>query len=144
MKATAPKAGPAAGALGRVAGAGKGGPAGPLRFSQTTASPFFHEDGTFAGRTIGGLSSELRAGTMAAKDVPVGYVTIRGNDLIVNTRSALSLMRAGIPQESWTLNDVTSTEASAIEDRLLRNGLSSEGTSTLRITGLGKGASNLE
>jgi RHS repeat-associated protein len=144
LKAAAPKIASGVNALGRVVKGGGSGPAGTLKFSQTTASPSFSSEGTFTGKTIGGLSSELRAGTVAAKDVPVGYVTIGENNLIVNTRSALSLTRAGIPQESWTLNNVTSTQTTAIEDRLLRNGLTSEGTPTLRITGLGTGASNLE
>ncbi|HEX4334487.1 MAG TPA: toxin TcdB middle/N-terminal domain-containing protein [Polyangiaceae bacterium] len=115
-----------------------------LRFSQTTASSAFHADGTFAGKTIGGLAAELRAGEITAGDVPLKYVTIGGNNLIVNTRSSLSLMRAGIPQSEWTLTNSTATDAASIEQRLLRNGLGSEGTTTLRITGLGKNASDLK
>lgn len=66
-----------------------------LRFSQTTASPYFSAEGDFAGKTIGSLASELRAGTVAAAEVPIGTVNIGGNTLIVNTRSALALTRAG-------------------------------------------------
>jgi hypothetical protein len=79
-----------------------------------------------------------------ASDVPVGYVNLSGNNLIVNTRSSLALTRAGIPQSEWTLIDATATEAAAIQARLLRNGLTVEGTSTLRITGAGRTASNIE
>ena len=81
---------------------------------------------------------------MAASDVPVKYVTIGGNKVIVNTRSSLALMRGGIPQSQWTLIDATATDAAAIQARLLRNGLGPEGTPVLRITGLGSGASSLE
>ena len=109
-----------------------------------SASPFFSAEGTFAGKTIGGLSAELRAGTVAASEVPVGYVTIGGNNLIANTRSALSLMRAGIPQSAWTLIDMTATDGAAIEARLMSNGLSVEGASTLRITGMGQSINNLQ
>lgn len=76
--------------------------------------------------------------------MPVSYVNIGGNNLIVNTRSSLALTRAGIPQSGWTLIDATATDAAAIQARLLRNGLTLEGTSTLRITGLGRAASSLE
>jgi hypothetical protein len=34
---------------------------GALRFSQTTARPFFSEEGNFGGKTIGHLASELRS-----------------------------------------------------------------------------------
>ena len=115
-----------------------------LRFSQTTASSAFSAEGTFAGNTIGGLAGDLRAGAVAAGDVPVSYVNLGGNSLIVNTRSSLALTRAGIPQSSWTLIDATATDAASIQARLIRNGLTVEGTPTLRITGLGRGASSLE
>jgi len=122
-------------------------PALDLRFSQTTASATFHPEGTFAGKTIGQMSSELRAGTVSTSEVPVGYVTTRqGTNLIVNTRSSLALRRAGVQQADWNLVDKTATELPKIEERLIRNKLTSEGTRTLRITGLGKDveASNLE
>lgn len=116
--------------------------AGPrLRFTQTTASEAFSAEGVFAGETIGSLAARLRAGTISAADVPVRYVTIDGNHLIADTRSALALRRAGIPQSSWTLIDATATETAAIEARLIKNGLTAEGTDVLRITGAGQGTS---
>ena len=75
-----------------------GASAGRLAFSQTTANPMFSSQGTFAGQSIGDVAAQLRAGTLAAADVPVQTVNLGGGSLIVNTRSALSLMRAGIPQ----------------------------------------------
>jgi hypothetical protein len=81
---------------------------------------------------------------VAASDVPVSYVDLDGYKLIVNTRSSLALTRAGGPQGGWTLIDATATDAASIQDRLLHNGLTPEGTLTIRITGAGSGASNLE
>jgi hypothetical protein len=116
---------------------------GALRFSQTTASPWFSSEGTFAGQTISDVAGQLRAGTLSASDVPVQVVTMDGNTLIVNTRSSLALTQGGIPQSSWNLIDMTGNAdvMNSIGARLGNNGLSSAGTSTLRITGSGSGAS---
>jgi hypothetical protein len=119
-----------------------------LRFSQNSASPGFHLKGTFKGETIGSLAAKLRAGEISISDVPVRFVRIAGNNLIVNTRSALALMRAKIPQSLWTLLDTTESpeaynNAAAIAKRLADNGLTSEGTEVIRITGAGKNASSL-
>ena len=116
-----------------------------LLFAQTTASPFFSADGIFAGQSIADVAAALRAGTLTAAEVPVRVVTIDGVTLIVDTRSSLALMQAGIPVSEWGLVDMTGDAAieSAINQRLLTNGLSSAGTSTLRITGSGPNASTL-
>ena len=114
-----------------------------LRFSQTTASPWFSSEGTFAGQTISDVAGQLRAGTLSAADVPVQVVTMDGNTLIVNTRSSLALSQAGIPQSSWNLIDMTGNAnvVNSITTRLGNNGLTTAGTSTLRITGSGTRAS---
>lgn len=114
-----------------------------LRFAQITASEAFSAEGVFTGETIGSLAAKIRAGTISPADVPVHYVTIGDNHLIANSRSALALMRAGIPQTGWTLVDATATEAAAIEARLLKNGLTAEGTAAIRITGAGQTTSSL-
>jgi RHS repeat-associated protein len=114
-----------------------------LRFSQTTASPNFGKEGIFADKTIGGLSRDIRTGVIRADQVPVRYVEIEGQNLIVNTRSSLALKRAGVPESQWNLIDTTATDAPKIHGRLNRNGLTAEGTQTIRITGNGSGASNL-
>jgi hypothetical protein len=117
-----------------------------FRFSQITASPDFHSEGNFSGKTIGKLTNEIREGTMSAKDIPIEYVVIDGNSLIVNTRSSLALTRAGILQTEWILVNKTSDALSVkkIKERLADNGLTSEGTSTLRITQAGSQTSNLK
>jgi RHS repeat-associated protein len=114
-----------------------------LRFAQKTASQSFSAGGKFAGKTIANVADELQAGLLSPSDVPVEYVTIEGNNLIVNTRSAVALMRAKVPQTAWRLIDATADEFGNIRSRLLKNGLPSEGTDTIRVTGLGKDASSL-
>ena len=107
-----------------------------LRFSQT--------DGEFGVQRRGhvrrehhpgGLAGDLRAGAVAG-DVPVSYVNLGGNSLIVNTRSSLALTRAGIPQSSWTFIDATATDAASIQARLIRNGLTVEGNPVTTGVGL--------
>ncbi len=114
-----------------------------LKFSQTTASPWFSGEGNLAGFTISDVASQLRTGTLAASDLPVQTITMGGDTLIVNTRSSLALTQAGVPQNQWTFIDMTgdaATEA-AIAARLDKNGLTNSGTSTLRITGSGQNTS---
>jgi RHS repeat-associated protein len=113
-----------------------------LAFSQTTASAAFSAEGVFAGQTIGQVASALRAGSLLPRDVVVQYVTMNGNALIVNTRSSLALIRAGVPQAEWSLVG-NQAMTSHIAARLGANGLTSAGTSTIRITGLGRTASSL-
>jgi len=113
-----------------------------LRFSQTTASAAFQEGGALEGRTIGQVVDALRVGELSAKNLPVQYVTVDGNNLIVNTRSALALTRAGIPQSEW----IVLQNQAALPDimaRLTANSLTVQGTATIRITGMGKSASDL-
>jgi len=116
-----------------------------FRFAQTTASPFFSAEGAFAGQSIADVAGGLRAGTLTAADVPVQFVTMDGTNLLVNTRSSLALMQAGIPTSQWALIDMTGDAATEalINQRLLSNGLSTLGTSTLRITGSGSSISTL-
>lgn len=68
-----------------------------------------------------------------------------GTTLIVNTRSSLALMQAGIPTAQWALVDMTGDAATEalMTQRLLSNGLSTVGTGVLRITGSGPNVSTL-
>jgi hypothetical protein len=114
-----------------------------LRFTQTTASPMFSPEGSFAGRSISQVADALRSGSLKASDVPVEFIVRDGAWLIVNTRSAVALRQAGIPEARWNLinrTGVADIEAN-ITQRLLRNGLGSEGSDVLRITGSGPNAS---
>jgi RHS repeat-associated protein len=117
-------------ALAKGATAVGGGSQAGLSFSQSTASPFFSSQGAFAGESIASVATQLRAGSLAVSDVPVQTVTLGGNTLIVNTRSALSLMQGSIPQSEWTLINMTGNAATEaqITQRLINNGLTTSGT----------------
>ncbi len=116
-----------------------------LAFSQISASPTFNDEGSlFYGETIGSLSRKIASNEIPASSVPIKIVVNSGTALIVNTRSALALLRAGVPQSSWNIIDATAEEGAAIGDRLLKNGLGPEGTDVITITGLGQNASNLQ
>lgn len=114
-------------------------PTGPLKFSQSTASPAFSAEGTFSGKSISQVADALRSGTMKTSQVPVEFIVCDGNRLIVNTRSSLALRQAGVPESQWNLinrSGVPEIEAN-ITSRLIKNSLGNEGTSFLRITGSG-------
>jgi hypothetical protein len=115
---------------------------GSLRFTQTTASATF-KNGQFAGRTIGDIAGALRSGAVKPSELSVGIITRDGNPLILNTRSSLALLRAGVSPADWTINDMTgdSFYEELLTQRLANNGLTSEGTDILRITGAGRWAS---
>ncbi len=124
----------------------KDGGSEPPRFTQTTASPTFSAEGTFAGRRISDVVSDLRSGALTPADVPVEIVVRDGNRLVVNTRSFLALRRAGVSESDIRFIDRTGVaEVEArITERLAKNKLTSAGTETLRITGIGKRASLLD
>ncbi|HVN70148.1 MAG TPA: RHS repeat-associated core domain-containing protein [Candidatus Binatia bacterium] len=109
-----------------------------LSFAQTTASPAFGQGGPFAGQSIEYVAAQLQEGTMSPSDLPITTVTTEGSQLIVNTRSVIALMQAGIPQAEWAFIDATDDEnvVANIANRLLSNGLSSSGTNVVRIRGL--------
>jgi hypothetical protein len=119
-----------------------GKPSAPL-FSQTTASPTFGH-GVFAGRTIGDVAADLRAGKIGATQLPIDVVVRNGETIGLNTRSMLTLRRAGIQPGDWTINDMTGVTVieRLLTQRLAANGLVG-GTDVLRITGAGRFASSL-
>jgi RHS repeat-associated protein len=131
------------GAVGKLGEAGE--VTSALRFSQTTASATFSSEGAFAGSTISQVADGLRAGSLPASELPVGFIVRDGNPLIINTRSSLALKQAGIPESQWSLvNQTGNAEAeAAMTQRLLKNNLDSYGSETLRITGSGSSASTL-
>ena len=115
-----------------------------LRFTQTTASPTFR-NGPFAGRTIGDLAGALRSGAVKPSELPVDIISRGGNKLILNTRSALALIRGGVSPAEWVVNDVTGNPffEQILSERLAGNSLTGAGTEVLRITGAGRSASSL-
>lgn len=87
--------------------------------------------------TVDDLASALKNGTIKPSDVPIDYIVRDGNTLILNTRSSQALTQAGIPRSQW--NAVNQTENQLFEDmltgQLSRNGLTSAGTPTVRMSG---------
>lgn len=114
-----------------------------LRFTQTTASPVFSENGLFAGKSIGQVADEIRSGVLNPKEIPVEVVRSGDLLLVVNTRSSIALRRAGVSPQEWSMVDRTNnTEiVREISERLSRNKLDINGTDVIRITGGGRGVS---
>jgi filamentous hemagglutinin len=122
-------------------GAAESGPLSGASFAQKTFSQTFSADGAFAGRTIDDVAGALNRGEMSAADVPVQYIVRDGNTLILNTRSAQALEQAGIPRSQWNAIDMTGDAAAEarLTGQLQRNGLTSQGTTTVRPTKPGGG-----
>ena len=106
-------------------------------YAQKTFGQAFSSEGTFAGRTVEDVAGALKSGAMKPGEVPIQYITRDGQTLILNTRSAQALEQAGIPRSQW--NAVNMTGDAAAEARLTaqlqRNGLTNQGTSTVRPSG---------
>lgn len=106
-------------------------------FAQRTFSNNFSAQGRFAGQTVDDVANAIQSGALKASDVPIDYIIRNGNTLILNTRSAQALTRAGIPRSQW--NAVNRTGEAAFEARLSgqlsRNKLTDEGVKTVRPSG---------
>jgi RHS repeat-associated protein len=107
-----------------------------VRFTQKDAGRVFSDEGRFRGETVSSLASKLRLGQLSPRDVPVNVVNLGSIGLAENTRSALALTRAGVPQSEWSLQERPDM-AVKIFRRLIDNELSVEGSETLRIRGSG-------
>ena len=57
--------------------------------------------------TIDDVAGRLKSGAMQISDVEIQYIVRDGNTLILNTRSAQALERAGIPKWKWNAVDMT-------------------------------------
>ncbi len=66
---------------------------------------------------------------MTPKDVPINVIVRDGNTLILNTRSATALTRAGVPRYSWNVINRTGDDffEGLLSGQLQRNGLDSSG-----------------
>lgn len=149
MKVNGKECFPKNGSVTAFKGTGNTGVLDNANFAQKTYSSTFSKDGIeiyskLAGKpinTIDDLASALKNGTIKASDVPIDYIVRDGNTLMLNTRSSQALTQAGIPRSQW--NAVNQTGNSLFEDmltgQLSRNGLTSSGTSTVRLSGGTKG-----
>ena len=126
----------AGGLVGKLVGlATKGalGVSGSAAFAQTSFSRKFSAAGKFAGQTIDDVANQLRAGTLKPGDVPIEIIVRDGNTLILNTRSAQALQKAGIPRSQWYGLDKTGDAfaEARLTTQLRVSGLSSQGTTTV-------------
>ncbi len=62
-------------------------------------------------RTVDDLSGAIRSGKVKPSDIPVDYVDVNGNRLILNTRTSTALQDAGVPREQWHGVNRTGQEA---------------------------------
>jgi hypothetical protein len=86
-----------------------------LTLSQPSCSPTFSAPGKVvlsrvAGtpiNTVDDLAAQLRSGSLKPGRVPVDYVVVQGQKVILNTRASTALNRAGIPKSQWYGRNVT-------------------------------------
>jgi hypothetical protein len=98
-------------------------------FAQKSFSETFSKGGLFAGKTIDDVANELRSGELSPKDAPINVVVRDGHTLILNTRSAQALIRAGIPRSQWRVVNRAGDPLyeELVSGQLKRNGLTSSG-----------------
>jgi len=117
------------GAASRLAGGGVN--ITGARFAQTWYRESFSagQEALFKGKTINDVAAALRTGELAPQDVPINVIVRRGNTLILNTRSAQALQRAGIPRSDWSVIDRTgdSVYEKLLNQQLINNGLDNTG-----------------
>ena len=108
-------------------------------FAQKTFGEAFSGGGKFAGQTVDDVAGALRSGRLNAGDVPIDYIVRDGNTLILNTRSAQALQRAGIPRSQWNAVNRTGDDffEGLLSGQLGRNRLGSGGIADPRSTGPG-------
>jgi RHS repeat-associated protein len=106
-------------------------------YAQKTFNEAFSSDGAFAGQTIDDVAAAVRGGQMSSAAVPVQYIEREGSTLMLNTRSAQALERAGVSRARWTGVNMTGDPAAEarLTGQLQRNGLTSQGTPTVRPSG---------
>ncbi|MEN9748855.1 MAG: hypothetical protein RLZZ603_1547, partial [Actinomycetota bacterium] len=94
---------------------------GALKLSEVTGLPI---------RTIDDLAGALRAGTVKPSQIPVNIINNESGQLILNTRTAQALERAGIPRNQWNMVNQTgnATFEAMLKEQLERNQLGPSGT----------------
>ncbi|GIW99412.1 MAG: hypothetical protein KatS3mg111_2745 [Pirellulaceae bacterium] len=110
-------------------------------FAQKTFRETFSEGGKFAGKTIDDVADALRRGDLSPADVPLEYFTTKeGQVLILNTRSAEALRRAGIPRDDWHGVDISGNIEALrrLAGQLRRNRLGHQGFPNPRSSGGGQ------
>lgn len=78
----------------------------------------------------------LKSGAMTTTNVPINIIVRNGQTIILNTRSSVALIEAGIPKSSWHVINRTGDAffEGELTKQFLRNGFTS-GTNVIRQTG---------
>ena len=102
------------------------------RFAQTWFSENFGTEGRFAGQTVNDVAGMLKNGTIQASSIPIMYIVRDGKEIILNTRSAAALTKAGIPRANWSVMNMTGDAffEELLSGQLKRNKLTNAGTTT--------------
>ena len=114
-------------------------------YAQKTYSNTFSEEGRniyseLAGEsinTIDDLVNAINSGNVNVADLPVEYIVRDGNTLILNTRTSQALTQAGVARNQWNAIDRTGNSMfeELLTGQLSRNKLTSEGISSVRLSG---------
>lgn len=105
-----------------------------LRFSQKSVSGTFDPDGLFKGATRESVVQGLRNGTIDPSSMKINYLERDGFMVMENSRSASSLIEAGVPQSKWNLQPAKPNTAAAgrIKEHLQHNNLPPTGVSSVK------------
>ncbi len=105
-------------------------------WAQKTFGPKFSDNGKFANRLIDDVLKDLKSGTLKVADIPIDVVVKNGETFILNTRSSVVLMKAGVPRSSWNVINRTGNKffEELLEEQLTRNGLI-KGVNSIRQSG---------
>jgi hypothetical protein len=67
----------------------------PIKFGQRAISPKFSKRGLFKGASVEEVAAMLKNGTLSPDDIPVQYIWVNGEKMVVNNRSLTALSLAG-------------------------------------------------
>jgi len=106
-------------------------------FAQLTYRESFSAGGRFAGQTIDDVAAGLSSGALSPRNVPIHVIVRDGNSLILSTRSAQALTRAGVSRSDWLTVNMTGNAAAEarLTAQLARNSLDNAGFFYPRSTG---------
>lgn len=106
-------------------------------FAQRTYSNAFSVEGVqiYTGKvgtainTVDDLTAALKANKITPSQLPIDYIVRDGNKIMLNTRTAQALERAGVPRSQWTGANQTGVQfyEGLLDGQLQRNGLSNSG-----------------
>ena len=68
----------------------------PILFGQKGVSPSFSSKGAFKGADINDVVAKLKSGQLNPNDLPVQYIWVNGQKVVVNNRSLTALSKAGL------------------------------------------------